>query len=72
MKPFDKEEQELMESIENEEWSSVENLDEDIKKAKEAARGFFHHEVHEGTRPSTICRSYGAGRRAKNSPEQAI
>jgi len=41
MKPFDKEEQELMESIENEEWSSVENLDEEIKKAKEVARATF-------------------------------
>ena len=38
MKPFDKEEQKLMESIENEEWVSVDNLDEEIKKAREAAR----------------------------------
>jgi predicted DNA binding CopG/RHH family protein len=41
MKPFDKEEQKLMESIENEEWVSVDNLDEEIKKAREAARATF-------------------------------
>jgi predicted DNA binding CopG/RHH family protein len=41
MKPFDKEEQELMESIENEEWVSVNNLDAEIKKAKEIARATF-------------------------------
>ncbi len=41
MKPFDKEEQELMESIENDEWVSVNNLDEEIQKAKETARATF-------------------------------
>jgi predicted DNA binding CopG/RHH family protein len=41
MKPFDKEEQELMESIENEEWVSVNNLDAEIKKAREIARATF-------------------------------
>ena len=41
MKSFDKEEQELMESIENEEWISVKNLNEEIKKAKEVARATF-------------------------------
>ena len=41
MKPFNKEEQELMESIENEEWVSVNNLDAEIKKAKEIARATF-------------------------------
>ena len=41
MKPFDKEEQELMESIEKEEWVSVNNLDAEIKKAREIARATF-------------------------------
>ncbi len=41
MKPFDKEEQELMESIENEEWVSVNNLDAEIKRAREIARATF-------------------------------
>jgi len=41
MKPYDKEEQELMESIENEEWVSVNNLDAEIKKARETARATF-------------------------------
>ena len=41
MKPFDKEEQELMESIENEEWVSVNNLDAEIKKAREIAKATF-------------------------------
>jgi predicted DNA binding CopG/RHH family protein len=41
MKPYDKEEQELMESIENEEWVSVNNLDAEIKKAREIARATF-------------------------------
>jgi predicted DNA binding CopG/RHH family protein len=41
MKPFDKEEQELMESIENEEWVSVNNLDAEIKKARETAKATF-------------------------------
>jgi len=38
MKPYDREEKELMESIEQENWVSVNNLDEEIKKAREAAR----------------------------------
>jgi predicted DNA binding CopG/RHH family protein len=38
MKPYDKEEKELIESIENEEWISIDNLGEELKKAKEAAR----------------------------------
>ncbi|MBW1851539.1 MAG: antitoxin [Deltaproteobacteria bacterium] len=41
MKSFDKEEQELMKSIENDEWVSVNNLDEEIQKARDAARGTF-------------------------------
>jgi predicted DNA binding CopG/RHH family protein len=41
MRPFDKEEQELMESIEKEDWVSVNNLDGEIKKAREAARATF-------------------------------
>jgi len=41
MRPFDKEEQELMESIEKEDWVSVNNLDREIKKAREAARATF-------------------------------
>ncbi len=41
MKPFDEEERKLMESIENEEWVSVDNLDEEIKKARETARSTF-------------------------------
>ena len=38
MKTFDKEEIDLMASIENEEWVSVDNLDEEIKKARAAAK----------------------------------
>jgi len=38
MKPYDQEEKELMESIEKEEWVSVDNLKEEIDKAKKAAR----------------------------------
>ena len=41
MRPFDKEEQELMESIEKEGWVSVDNLDQEIKKAREAAKATF-------------------------------
>jgi len=41
MKPFDEEERKLMESIENEEWVSVDNLDEEIKKARKTARSTF-------------------------------
>jgi len=41
MKAFDKEEQNLMESIEKEEWISVDNLDAEIKKAREAAKATF-------------------------------
>ncbi len=37
MKFHDKEEQELMKSIETEAWVSVNNLEEEIKKAKKAA-----------------------------------
>ena len=37
MKFYDKEELELMKSIETEGWVSVNNLEEEIKKAKEAA-----------------------------------
>ena len=37
MKFHDKEEQELMKSIETEEWVSVNNLEEEIEKAKKAA-----------------------------------
>ena len=38
MKVYDKEEKELMESIEKDEWVSIENLEEEIQKAKAAAR----------------------------------
>jgi len=38
MKPHDKEELELMKSIETEEWVSVNNLEEEINKAKKAAQ----------------------------------
>ncbi len=38
MKFHDKEEQELMKSIETEAWVSVNNLEEEIKKAKKAAQ----------------------------------
>jgi predicted DNA binding CopG/RHH family protein len=41
MKPFNEEERKLMESIENEEWVSVDNIDEEIKKARETARSTF-------------------------------
>ena len=41
MRPFDKEEQDLMESVEKEDWISVNNLDLEIKKAREAARDTF-------------------------------
>ncbi len=37
MKFHDKEEQELMKSIETEEWVSVKNLEEEIENAKKAA-----------------------------------
>jgi predicted DNA binding CopG/RHH family protein len=37
MKVFDKEEKEIMESIETEQWISVDNLEDEIKKAKAAA-----------------------------------
>ena len=37
MKAHDKEELELMKSIETEAWISVDNLEEEIKKAKKAA-----------------------------------
>lgn len=38
MKAFDREEQELMESIEEGEWVSVENIESEIKKARETAK----------------------------------
>ncbi len=41
MEAFDKEEQKLMESIEKEEWVSVDNLDAEIKKARETAGATF-------------------------------
>ena len=37
MKAFEKDEKELMESLESEEWVSVGNLTEEIAKAREAA-----------------------------------
>jgi len=37
----DKEERELMQSVENDEWKSVDNLDEEISKAREAAAATF-------------------------------
>jgi predicted DNA binding CopG/RHH family protein len=41
MRPFDEEEKELMESIENENWVSVDNIDQEIRKAKQVARATF-------------------------------
>ena len=41
MKAFDKEEKNLMESIEKEKWISVDNLDAEIKKARETAKSTF-------------------------------
>ncbi|WP_373498831.1 antitoxin [Desulfococcus sp.] len=38
MKFHDPEERELMESIETEEWVSIDDLEEEIQKAKQAAR----------------------------------
>jgi predicted DNA binding CopG/RHH family protein len=38
MKPYDKNEKALMESIEKEEWVSINNLEEEINKAREAAK----------------------------------
>ncbi len=37
----DKQEKDLMESIEKEEWKSVDNLDQEINKAREAAAATF-------------------------------
>ena len=37
-KPLDQEEKDLMESIERDEWKSVENFDQERKKALAAAR----------------------------------
>lgn len=41
MKVYDNEEKKIMESIENEEWISVDNLEDEIKKAKAAAHATF-------------------------------
>lgn len=41
MRAFDKEEQELMESVEKGDWISADNLDQEIKKAREAAKATF-------------------------------
>ena len=41
MKFHNKEELELMKSIETEEWVSVDNLEEEIKKAKQAAEAML-------------------------------
>ena len=41
MRAFDKEERDLMESVEKEEWISLDNLDREIKKAREAAKTTF-------------------------------
>ena len=41
MRAFDKEERDLMESVEKEEWISLDNLDREIKKAREAATYSF-------------------------------
>jgi predicted DNA binding CopG/RHH family protein len=38
LKPIDQEEKDLMESIERDEWNSVENFDQERKKALAAAR----------------------------------
>ena len=41
MRPYDKKEESLMKSVENEDWASVDNLAQEIKKAREAARATF-------------------------------
>jgi predicted DNA binding CopG/RHH family protein len=41
MRAFDKEEKELMESVEKEDWIPVDNLDREIKKARETATATF-------------------------------
>ena len=41
MKYYDKEELELMKSIETEAWISIDDLEEEIKKAKQAAEETF-------------------------------
>lgn len=38
MKPYNNQEQTLMKSIENEKWVSVDNIEEEIKKARKVAR----------------------------------
>jgi predicted DNA binding CopG/RHH family protein len=38
---YDKEEEKLMASVENEEWISVDNLEEEIEKAQAVARATF-------------------------------
>ena len=38
MKPYNNEEQKLIKAIENEDWVSVDNVEEEIRKAREAAR----------------------------------
>ena len=41
MRAFDKEERDLMESVEKEEWISLDNLDREIKKPREAGKTTF-------------------------------
>ena len=41
MRPYNKQEKNLMMSVENEDWASVDNLAQEIKKAREAARATF-------------------------------
>ncbi len=40
-KPIDKEEKEIMESIEHDEWKSIKNIDQEKSKAIMAARNTF-------------------------------
>lgn len=50
---LDKEEQELLESVENGEWQSVENLEEEIAKARTAARNFLKKDTRVNIRISS-------------------
>ncbi len=48
-----KEEQALLESIENGEWQSVENLEEEVAKARAAARNFLKKDTRVNIRISS-------------------
>jgi predicted DNA binding CopG/RHH family protein len=50
---LDKEEQELLESVERDEWQTVENLEEEVAKARAAARNFLKKDTRVNIRIST-------------------